>query len=311
MFTMPPTRYAGAPYEWKGDFKFVRGSPYSFGKYNIIEDGNDTFVHIIELPLRVWTSDYIEDLKKKAKKDTRIIDEIKDESNDIVVSIKIKLKPGAIGLLENMNDLCFTDGIEEYFALRDHMDEGINLMGVGNIVHSFKDYIEPLLHWFRARRDHYGVRIVRIRTLLELTILMLENQIRYAEENINMRGLSDEEMEQLVADHKFTRICSGKINNPKFIPNDKLEQIILHGPKANYDYLLNMSDRRKSTQAIAKYKQELEDVKQKIIDLDIRASMGMFPGAVMFEEELTEFERVFNEGQSTFWEYENAGRFKL
>ncbi len=300
LLRLPPTSYKGAPYEWKGDFKTIRGEPYSFGKYELSKN----ILTITELPLRVWTDPYIAMLKKKAKEDPHIIDEISDESNDLNIKIIVKLKPGAIDQLECYADGWYADGIEEYFQLRDHMDTHLNLMGINSEVIMYKEYESVIYEWFKVRKHFYKLRTDRMVILKRMEIRRLENIIRYVGAGFVMSKLKKAAMEEILTNATFDKIYNAKINNPKFTPNDQLEATILTGPKANFDYLLNVTDLKKSAEKIAHYNQKLIDKKQDLEDFLQVIANERFPGMTMFESELDELEKQIRIGQSTFWKYD-------
>lgn len=312
LLKMPPATYKGAPYEWTGDIKTIRGDPFSFGKYSLNESKN--ILRITELPLRVWTTPYVNMLKEKiTAEDNKIIAAINDESDDIKVNIEVKLKPGAIALLNSFGDSYFTDGIEEYFQLRNHMDSHINLMGKDGEVIMFESYEAVVHKWFPVRKEFYSMRIDRERTLLQLRIKYLENIIKYIEicNRMNLSKRKIAEMIALLDAEKFDKIHLGKLNRPRFIPTSKLEDIILRGPKSNYDYLLNLSAKRTSEESLENFIKELAEVKNQLDNLNEISSRGRFPGAAIWETELEQLETMIREGQKTFWQFEDAGKFKF
>jgi DNA topoisomerase-2 len=254
LLKMPPAKYEGSPYEWKGEIKTIRGDPFSFGRYSLDETNNKLV--ITELPLRVWTNPYVNALKKKVNRDdNKIIESVHDDSDDIGVKIDIKLKPGALALLRELGDSYFADGIEEYFQLRDRMDSHINLYGMDSEVIMFDSYESVMYHWFPVRREYYGKRIVRLRTLYELEIKMYENIIKYVDNSIkmNMPKRKEAEMIELLASEGYDKIFRARINNPGFMPTEDLEHAVLYGPDANFNYLLDLSDRKKSEESLQDY----------------------------------------------------------
>ena len=309
LLKMPPAVYAGSPYEWKGKFKTIRGDIYSFGNYTIKSD----ILRITELPLREWTRPYVLKIKAKANNDDRIIEDVNDLSDDISVNIEVKLKPGALDILNTMADSVFSDGVEEYFLLRDRMDSHINLMGVSGEVISFNNYEDVLYEWFPVRKEYYRLRIVRERVLLQLKVKLMENQIRYIEycNSMTMSRRREAEQIKLLEDNKFDKIHSAKIYNPEFTETEKLVELIMNGPGADYDYLLNLSDKAKNEESYEKYQVQLQKLQDDIIELDNMTNQGRFPGAVLFERELDELETTLREGFRTFWKYSDESKFQF
>lgn len=312
LMRLPPTVYRGAPYEWTGEIKTIRGEPYSFGRYSL--DQTKNILTITELPLRVWNNPYINMLRKKMNRpDEKIIAGINDLSDDLKVNIEIKLKPGAISLLDAGGDMVWADGVEEYFQLRDRMDSHINLMGVNSEVIMFSSYESVMHHWFPVRKEYYGKRIMRHRKLLVLTVRMLENVIRYIEEStrLNLSKRKKAEMERVLTEENFDKLHVGKLNNPKFTPIEQIEEVVLRDTKANYDYLLGLSDLKKSEESLAEFRQKLSNVKAEILDLDEVSNRGRFPGSVVWESELDALEIQIREGQKTFWKYGDVSKYKF
>lgn len=296
---------------WKGRISTIRGEPYSFGTYTL-DRANNVLV-ITELPLRVWTNDYIAMLNKKYAAGGDIMaSPPADGSDDRRIEITIKLKPGAVEKLDSMGDAAFTDGVEEYFVLRDRMDSRLNMIGSGKEVLEFRVYEAVLHYWFPFRKQMYGKRIDRQRQLLLLWIRYYKNIIRYVENclTLSLPKKKIAEMIAALAGANYDKFAHGKLNNPKFTPTEKLEEVILRGPKASYDYLLNLSDKRKSEEALEEYKQDLAKAEADLEELNRKAAEGRFPGAAIWEEELEQLEKVLKRGQATDWLYDEFGKYK-
>lgn len=313
LLKMPVAVHSGAPFEWRGEVKTIRGEQFSFGSYTLNTVKN--MITITELPLRVWTVPYVNDMKKKMSDECSLIAQngINNLSDDMKVHIEIKLKPGVLEKLDTLGDSYFTDGIEEYFQLRSRMDSHINLIDDELKVEMFNDYESVIYKWFPIRKKFYGMRIERERILLNLHIKYLENIIRYIKicnlMNLNRKKIT--EMETIIAAENFNKIHIGKLINPKFTPTDKLEEIICRGSKANYDYLLNLSDRKKSEESVTQYISNLADMRAKLSSLNAKAAEGRFPGAGIWIEELFNLETAVQEGQRTFWQFEDYGKFQF
>lgn len=311
LLRLPVCVYKGAPYEWRGEIKTIRGDPFSFGKYTLDEAKNK--LRITELPLRVWTTPYVNMLKKKAANEANeiILDVHPNKSDDISVDIEVTLKPGALTYLAECGDSFFTDGIEEFFQLRDRMDSHINLMGMSGEVIMFESYEAVIHHWFPVRKEFYAKRIERKRVLIELEIRMYENIIRYVENSVNMKLSKRKyaEMNQILADLKYDKIYRARINSPGFTPTEDLMRIVLESESANYDYLLDLSDRNKSEEALDKYINDLGKTRAELDKLNEIATKGRFPGAVIWESELDALEAVIREGLRTFWKFEDASKY--
>ena len=306
----PPAKYTGAPYEWKGTFKYARGELYSVGSYKV--DEGASMLYITELPLRVWTNNYVKWLLEKKESAEHIIADIMDASNDIRVDIRVKLKPGALGILEDLGNPFF-DGVEEFFQLRSRMDSHINLMGMNGEVIEFKNYEDVIRYWFPVRKEYYAKRLERQKVVLELKIKMMNNIIRYVTEsnNLKLSGCSAAVQQKLLETNKFDKIYAAKLEKPKFTKTSELENIILKGPKANYDYLLNLSDSRKTNESLEVYRKKLAAFENELEEVSAAQSDPRFPGANIFERELGQLEDEIRRGMETFWLYEEAGKYSL
>jgi hypothetical protein len=213
-----------------------------------------------------------------------------------------------------MGDSFFTDGVEEYFQLRDHMVSHINCMNIdGSVLEFGSNYEDVFYHWFPIRRQFYIARVNRQELLLRLKIVCVENIIRYINEcmKMNLPKRKEAEMIKILLERGYAKIHRGKLYQPKFTPTDQLEQVILYGPKANYDYLLDITDRGKSEESIAKHTINLEALQLELSELIEVSCRGKFRGAAIWESELDKLEKVIVEGQKTFWQFGDFGKYKF
>ena len=325
LMPMRPATYLPAPYNWTGDFKYVRGNMYSFGKYTLYNGTNPlpaddssshvTHLHITELPLREWTVPYIEKLKKKSQTEIgkQIIaggDAIIDSSNDRRINIVVTLVPGATSVLNSLGDSVYTTGIEEFFMLRSHMDDHLNFMGMDGAVVSLNTYDEILRLWFPVRKRYYTERIDRELTLMILRIRKLENVVRYVkDESLRLQTRKLAFMNEKLSEQKYDKFNAKKLNSPKFTPTLELVSLILNSPKSSYDYLLDLSDKAKSEEKLAEYNAELEALKLAKADLEEKAAAGRFKGAAIWLSELRELRGVITEGLKTEWKFGDFGKY--
>lgn len=305
---LPPSTYKNTLHPWKGHFGTYKGNLHSFGEY--ILNPKETQITIVELPLRVWTTQYVTDLRKKCEQDKRIVADIDDPEGDLEVKITITLQPGAIKLLEDMGNVEI-DGIQEYFTLYSAMHSRLNLMRSSNQVAIFNSYEDIVRDWFPVRKELYRKRIERRRILLMLKIKSYENIIRYIRESnaYQMSKRTSADQVRLLAAEKYDKMNTARISSPKFTPNEDLEQVVLRGPKANYSYLLAISDSKKSEEALNERMEELEALRKELAALN--NEQGRFPGATEWVAELDKLERVIKEGQRTAWLFKDYAKYKL
>lgn len=324
MVDMKPATYVDAPYEWKGTFRYARGTRFSVGKYKI--DGNK--VIITELPLRVWSNDYKDELLKLASAEKSLIEDvIGDECNDISVKFIVTLKENAMQIIEGLNDEHWFDGFEEYFKLRSVMHNHINMLGPNKEVLSMDDYETPIRLWFPHCKRLYGEELLRAKTMCELEIRMIKNIIRYIEMN-NELAISKKKSSvqvQILEENKFEKCASTLINNPKFIPTNLLEQVIfgtnsvgnyLDGDDeepiesaASYKYLLNLTDSKKSAESLQDYYDKIKKLSDDIKLIDDDIAHPLFPGAGRWLNNLDNIEKIIMEGSKTFWKFGEESKY--
>ena len=311
LLKMPPCTYKGSPYEWTGTIKSIRGDVYSFGKYLVV---NSTTLKITELPLRVWTNDYTKKIRAKQLAEEAngvyIIKEISDVSDDLSVNIHIELYPGAIEVLSKYADSYFADGVEEYFQLRDRMDSHLNLMSPDGSVLELSTYEEAIIKWFPTRKEFYSLRVSRQIIILRLKITYLRNLVRYISTTTQqMSKLKRAEMLKVLVAEKYDRFYRARLFDPGRMQTNELETI-LNGDKSTYEYLLSISDADKSEEDIAELEQKINTLTNELHALEEKIALGRFRGAAVWEDELDQIEQSIREGQRTFWQYEDYGKFE-
>lgn len=304
LLKMPPCTYG-----WTGEIRMIRGEPYSVGVYEL----RDGAVHITELPLRVWTLDYIE--KLLTKKGGPVIRDIQNHSDDRKVDITVYLQEGALQWLEEheWGDSAYTDCIEEYFGLRERMVSHLNMFGANGRVVEFKTYEDVMHYWFPYRKALYAKRIDRQIALLELKIGQIKSIIRYIKEskelNLARRAVADMELRLATADPPYDKYYVSLLDKPEFTPTEDLRRLILNGSCASYDYLLNLSDKNKSKEALASREKRLAELEGQLAELVEKASRGRFRGAEIWQDELTKLEEVIRQGRETDWVFEEKNKF--
>jgi hypothetical protein len=90
-----------------------------------------------------------------------------------------------------------------------------------------------------------------------------------------------------------------------------LEKVILRSVKSNYDYLIDLSDRKKSAEATADRKIELQELQDKLEELRKEASEGRFKGSSIWKRELDQLEEMIKQGRDTDWLYGDKKKFQF
>lgn len=317
MLPMIPTRNQGSPYEWKGRFGSIRGEPFSFGAYSIVElDSIDqgALIRITELPFREWTTPYVNNLKKKMTTDGKLIESILDHSDDIIVDIQVRLIPGGYNtIVDRGGDLSFTDAFEEYFHLRQRMNIHLNLMGTDNAVHEYKSYVDVQRNWFNVRKEYYVKRVEREIILFNLWISIYTNIIRFVDEckaGLTLANMEEDAMMVVLYDAKYKKYYKYGLENHKKYKTGELMNIITV-EKASYDYLLNLTELTKSAGAQRSYREKLKSYEDQLAIYIDKSKQGSFPGSVMWDEELDNLVQVVAEGMETNWKFSETKAYEL
>jgi DNA topoisomerase-2 len=312
---LPPAKYAETNYPWTGEFRNIRGEPYSFGKYEryTLTDGR-TLIRITELPLRVWTDSYMIWLKKQQEK-YNFIESVVDCQSTTIVLIDITLSADGLRRIEGCGDSIWTDDIEEFFQLRNSMKSHINLMGIQGEVMEFRNYEEVLRFWLPKRERYYTLRIDRQLILLEIQIIVRENIIKYIEKDYTLKGMGRAKMDEFLIKEGFPPVNNVVLNSrDNFTKTEDLISTIMPdkmGGDADYKYLLNISDSNKSKESLENHYQKLAKYKKERDFILHEKSVDKFIGASTWKRELDELAAALREGGSTNWNFEEDSKYEL
>lgn len=329
---IPLPRAPPAIHGWHGEIKQIAGDDYSFGAYYYNKSTNE--IHISELPLRIWTNDYLQWLQTltvgfvkevkesaKSKKQTKparpqLIAHIIDKSSDRAVSIDIKLIDGAMNIIEHQYGDLFIDPIEDYLKLRKRLDSNLNMIGVDGSVIKFDTYEEIMKYWFPIRRDLYAVRLERQRIIIELKIKYYENCIKYAYESqkFQVHGVQLKKMREIISEvggYDKMHISMPEIINAGFMRNDEIIENILGSADASYDYLLNLSDAKKSHDNIEDMQERIGELRDDLEGIKAQLADKRFPGAEVWLAELAQLEIQIKFGIDTNWQFGEDKKYKF
>jgi DNA topoisomerase-2 len=228
------------------------------GTYKIPTNTKDTVI-VTELPPKIWTKSYQEDLEKKPFIEEVLINECSDDN----INIKIIFKSGELDKLrENYKEHENLDFIEYNLNLYIKLSHCINVYTPKKTVKEYNNYTDIISDWFPYRKNCYLQRIERILILLKYKIIMLENIIRFIEnhEKYNLSKLSDDKADNILSKNKYIKLNKSIIDSPGLIKNQNLENSITNN--SNYDYLLNMSYRKMNEVNYNNYKIKLDEEKK-------------------------------------------------
>jgi DNA topoisomerase-2 len=307
-------------YNFKGDMRKYKDKKYFVGNYEYDEEENT--VTITELPPGTFSKRYLgvdnEAIKKeKKKKDAGeeasnkgiskkpLVDDYKDLTDESV-KIKIWLKPDAYELISKDYGNSTFDCFEEYFELKESINDKINLVDQNDNVIEYKNYEDVFMDWYKYRKALYTVRVERNTILNDLEIKMLLNMQRFSKERNNYKFTEktpEEKIIEILQQNKYDIFNSTLLNNPKYTEVKDLIPLITSPPAANYNYLIDMSLRDMSERSCLKRQEkinELIEYKNLLIEDE---KTGLFRGAKVWERELNELEEAIVEGRKTKWFY--------
>ncbi len=317
LMTMMPASYKGTPYQWNGTYRFVRGIMYSIGNYTI--SGN--MLTITELPIRTWSQHFIDNLKKMMKEADPIVIDYSHQCTSTTVYIKVELADNAIERLSAKYTSCDFDPIEEFFKLRESMHDHLNFMGTNGNVMSFDNYAEPMRVWFDEARTIFGEGLRREITLKKLDVRRLNNILRYIEEKPDVANKTGKMQVSILAEAKYDTCASGIIRSPGFIPTDDLTKHVFGGSNnddgeddksSTYNYLLDLTDRKKSVESTKKFAEEREELLDEIKIMESEYNDDpLFPGATRWLRYIENIETVIQEGEATNWQFGEKAKFKF
>lgn len=278
----------------------------SYGKYTYQKGTDSDVVYITELPLRVWTIGYISRLQARSMDDPDNIISVADTCRDVnKVGIRVEVASGLMESIAAENGISVDEAIISYFHLASRMTNHINLMSPDGGVAEYGRYADVVNSWYPYRKDLYIRRCERISVIYSLQVRMYENICRYVRESASL-GLSKQsiaQMEARLASANYDRFYRAIVNDPKFTPTADIVHIATQGDRANYDYLIDLRDRDKSAESLAKYEAKLDGLKREAAAHDADCRIGAFRGAHIWRKELDQLVAVYKEGITTDWTF--------
>jgi DNA gyrase/topoisomerase IV subunit B len=283
---------------------------WSIGTYEWLSA--DT-IAITELPLYTWTRPY-----------EKVLASIKSRENSIICAytcvpddgIAITVTFSEIGLsrFKSIDDRAIVpdlfDSIICALHLRDRMADNINLR-VKDRIQEFASYEDVLQWWFPLRRDFYARRIARNIDHFNARIIYFENVIRYlstAADHIS-RDMSDDDASAHLSLRKYKKMNVSAFDHLKY--EESVSRAVFDA-NISFDYILNLRERDKTSNAIARFTANLNKWQQMLAQVirDSCIAPGYpFIGARIWLRELDEIEREIVEGRRTNWQYDTFGRY--
>lgn len=297
VYELPPYMYKNAKLPFDGHYV----GDVCYGAYTVDSDGA---IIITELPLGEWTIPYITALQAQMAScpdEIFSVDSISTDPN--TVRIRVTLAPGTLEKYSNEWGMSMHDATISYFKLRANMTTRLNLMGEHGGVVEHARYIDIVNTWYPYRKRLYERRCERISVVYNLKIGLLENVIRYVRESnsLGMAKCAVSIMIERLTTANYVRYHRATVENPGFMPTEEIIPQATLSDKANYDYLIDMSDRDKSAESLVKYEAKLAKLRAEATKHESDSNWGRFHGAKIWLEELTALEELYEEGCATNW----------
>lgn len=296
-----------------GEIRPYRGEDYSFGDYAYWKDTNS--IQVTELPMGTATCKFIERLEAPTvRKNTNplhdlIEPEVQDYSSDQNVDLTIRLRDGAWDVLLERYGSSEIDPVEDAFKLRESLRPHLNYVRKDMAVAEFGDsYLAALLYWFPMRRDLYRARLDRSVQLLELRIQYEQEILRYIglSQKLQVTKIASEEEAQAVLARQmppFARFNHTLLGSPGFVATDELQVLVLNGPEAKYDYILNLRERDLLKSAVEKRQKRLENYQGALRETLEHLQDRPFAGARLWLQEIGAVQEAVARGIETDWLY--------
>jgi DNA topoisomerase II len=302
---------------WKdhSDMKLVKynGTVYSVGKYSIEKVGSVETIIITDLPLRIFTEQFIGEPSDSASicnfPEVAGIPIDNSLANGSKVHIEISLKPNALaeirskyGIWKNPDDpsegYAF-DPIEHRFRLRVALNSSLNLIHLDKSILECTKYSEIMRIWFKERRRLYHVRVERELTLLYLKKQYLKNILRFLKkhETYQLSKATREKADAILTAENYDRFHHTLLESPKFASREHLELMVINSKTSSYDYLLNLRYVDLLETAHQKRRVELDHVEQTIHELEADKT-----GKQTWLNELEQAVALIREGIATDWD---------
>jgi hypothetical protein len=309
-------------YRFTGAILWSDGVEYCAGIANVVSPSE---VLITELPLMELSAPYCKGLLKIDEesgepKHPEIVDVI-DESGGNTIKITVKFEEGAIQRINSKQASIGRQhkvpGIYGYLGLVKPLTANLNFIGTDNVVNEFNSYAHVFDRWFEIRKELYRKKYSRKRTMLLLQIEMKENIINFIKLKAKLSELSLDEQEAICEKNGLVRLCENVVREPRFLPVDKISEIAhgLHGSvvtpswweemgfdrsqTASYDYLLDLSTKQLSQQALIKRSAELFRLQVELKELSLDTEAGV---AKLWLNDLSALEREIKKGRINNWD---------
>ena len=158
------------------------------GKYEVLGPYK---IRITELPVGTWTEDfkeYLEELldnapDKNGKKPTPVVKDYDDMSKDTTVDFIIALQKGKLEELEAATENNNTNGVHKLFKLTTTQStNNMHLFDADDKLKKYATVTDIIEDYFTRRLVLYDTRKKHLIDVLQKTLLVLSNKVRYIQE---------------------------------------------------------------------------------------------------------------------------------
>lgn len=287
-----------------GEIRIVNDKKYFVAKY--VYNPKENSVIITGLPPNVYSKPYIkgDEQSKNGIESLEWVDEVHDKTNNLDgVCIEVLLKPGAYDAIVEAYGNDNFDPFEEYFELKQHIKDHINLVNQKGEVIEYQTYEKVFDDWFVFRKELYTKRIDREVIINDLEIQMLKNQQRFSDNYNSYKITKMTSIDQIVSiltENKYDTFNKSMLDNPQYTELNQLRDMIC-SINANYEYLLKMDSYAFAEEGYLKRAKKIEELEQR--QKYLKDNNGLFKGAKIWEIELDELEKNIKEGVKTNWSY--------
>ena len=212
------------------------------GKYKIEKNS----VHITELPIGLWTQDYIEylaSLLDKKSQSEKIIVDFNDISNDTMIDIKVIFQAGKVNELYNDKIDENINGLEKFLKLYNYQTlTNMHLFDYNDKLKKYENVKEIVDDYYLKRLELYNKRKEYQLKMLRDELVILSNKARFIQENlddlIDLRKKSNLENENKLMERKYDKIE----NSYKYLLKLPMDSVSVE----NFEKLMKEKDEKES-----------------------------------------------------------------
>lgn len=275
---------------YKNNSKIMMGDngiEYSVGTYEV---HGDTVI-ITSLPYLKLVNSYMHDM-------TYVDEEKPNDRLRYIVSYTNESYQNNIRIVFNMA-INFHDDVKDlvnFFMLKKSLQPQLQYYSPLNTINSCINYHHIIIIWARMRIELYLKRLQRQEIITELSIIRLENKIRFININLelNITAIKDEDIAiEKLAELNFNKLNHSAIDQPKFRSVEEI-RIDVYNDSASYDYLLHMRSIDMVIKSKNKLEKELAELREQLVKIKWHINEEKpFAGYSIWKKEYFEFYTIY------------------